>query len=142
MVRNKKVTGTAVSVPGGVGAGVGIAVALTVTGAALLAWMVDGTYMPETGFGYGAMIILLLASALGSWAAAALVKHQRLVVCLVTGGIYFLLLLGLTAFCFGGQYQGVVPTALLVGGGSTAAALLGNLGQGNRTPGRHNYRSG
>lgn len=142
MVRNKKVTGTAVSIPGGIGTGVGIAVVLTVIGAALLAWMVDAAYIPETGFGYGAMIILALASILGSWFAAAMVKHQRLAVCLVTGGIYFLLLLGLTAFCFGGQYQGVVPTALLVAGGSTAAALLGNWAQGNRTSRRHKYRSG
>lgn len=142
MVLNRKPTGTAVSLPAGIGIGVGITVLITVIGAAVLAWLINGGAVPELGFGYGAMAVLLLSSALGSWIAAALVKHQRLVVCLVTGGIYFLLLIGLTAFCFGGQYQGLLPTALLIVGGSTAAALLGNMGQGNRTSGRHKYRSG
>lgn len=142
MVMNRKVTGRAMSIPGGVGTGVGIAVAVSLIGALVMAWLVNGMYLPESGFGYGAMVVLLLASLTGAWTAAALVKHQRLIVCLATGGVYLLLLLGLTAFCFGGQYQGVVPTVLLVAGGSGCAALLGNMGQGNRTPRRHKYRYG
>lgn len=142
MVRNRKPTGTAMSLPAGVGIGVGIAVTVTVTGAAVIAWMVNGGTIPETGFGYGAMAVLLLSSVAGSWMASALIKHQRLAVSLATGGIYFLLLLGLTAFCFGGQYQGVVPTALLVAGGSTTSALISNLGQENRTLGHHKRRTG
>lgn len=142
MVMNRKVTGKAMSLPGGIGTGVGIAVLVSLAGALVTAWLVDGSYLPETGFGYGAMVTLLLASGIGAGTAAGLVKHRRLIVCLVTGGVYILLLIGLTAFCFGGQYQGVVPTLLLVAGGSIAAALLGNVGQGNRTPGRHKFRSG
>lgn len=142
MVMNRKPTGTAMSMPAGIGIGVALAAIMTMAGAAVLAWLVNGSVMPETGFGYGAMAVLLLSSLAGSWLAAILVKHQRLIVCLATGAVYFVLLLGLTAFCFGGQYQGVVPTAVLVTGGSLASAMVGNIGPGNRTPRRHNYRSG
>lgn len=142
MVANRKVTGKAMSVPAGVSIGTGICVLITLVGALVMAWLIGGDYLPESGFGYGAMVTLLGASVAGAWTAAMLVKHQRLMVCLLTGGLYFLFLLALTAFCFGGQYQGIVPTALLITGGSIVPALLGTMGQGNRTPARHKYRSG
>lgn len=142
MVANRKVTGKAMSVLAGVSVGAGICVLITLAGSLIIAWLVGADRLPESGFGYGAMVTLLGASVAGAWAAATLVKHQRLMVCLLTGGIYFLLLLSLTTFCFGGQYQGIVPTALLIAGGSMTPALFGAVGQGNRTSRRHKYRSG
>ena len=142
MVMNRKVTGKAMSAAGGIAVGTGAALLVSLIGAVMMAWLIGGEYLQESAFGYGAMLTLLVASMSGSWITAGLVKHQRLVMCLITGGVYFLLLLGMTAFFFGGQYQGVIPTALLVAGGCTAAALLGNMGQGNRTQGRHKYRTG
>jgi len=140
MVRNQKVSGTAMSVPVGVGVGIGAAILLTILGTLIVAWLINQETMPRTGIGYGAMVTLAISSVAGAWTAATLVKHQRLLVCMATGGVYLLTLLGLTAFCFGGQYQGVIPTALLVLGGSMAAALIGIPGQGNRTSGRHKHR--
>lgn len=133
MVTKRKVTGTAMSVPAGIAVGVGVSAGMAVLGAALIAWLVDGTYINEAGVGYGAMITLLISSATGAWIAIQLVKHQKLPVALSCGVAFFALLVGITAFFFGGQYQGVVPTVLIVIGGSLLPALLSSIGQGNRT---------
>lgn len=142
MVRNSKPTGTAMSMPAGISMGVGTALLLTVLGAAIVAWLLNSGSMKEEGVGYGAMGVLLLASAFGSWTAVSMVKHQRLIVGLSTGAVYFVLLLGMTGLVFGGQYQGIIPTALMVLGGSTAAVLVSSRTKGNRTPGRHKIRTG
>ena len=142
MVRNMKVTGRAMAAPVGIGAGTGIAVAVTILGALVVAWMTDGMMLPEDGIGYGAMVTLLLASCLGARVAAGLVKRRRLLVCMATGGVYLLLLLGMTAFFFGGQYQGVAPTARLALGGALAAAMVGNPDGGRGTKKRHKFRTG
>lgn len=142
MTLNRKVSGRAMSAPGGIAAGIGVCVLVTVIGALILAWLMNSTYLPESGAGYGAMLTLLAASLAGSMLAAGLVKRQRLLICMITGGVFLLLLLAMTAFCFGGQYQGIVPTVILISGGSAAASLLGTIGQGNRTPRRHKRRYG
>ena len=142
MVRNRKPTGTAMSLPAGIGIGVAVAVVLSLTGAALTAWLLDSGSMPQDGIGYGAMMILLLSAAAGSWTAISAVKHNRLAVGMATGGVYLALLLGMTALFFGGAYQGVAPTILLVLAGSMAAALIGNGAGGNRISRRHKTRTG
>lgn len=142
MVRNRKPTGTAMSLPAGVGVGVAVAVVLSLIGAALAAWLLDSGSMSQDGIGYGAMVILLLSAAAGAWAAISAVKHNRLVVGMATGGVYLVLLLGMTALFFGGQYQGIVPTVLLVLAGSMTAVLVGNGAGGNRISRRHKTRTG
>jgi dolichol kinase len=46
-------------------------------------------------------------------------------VCLISGMIYFCVLLSITALCFGGQYQGIGVTGLVVLCGSCCAGLMG-----------------
>ena len=75
--------------------------------------------------------ILILSSIGGSLLGAAVAGHHRLQVCLATGGMYFLLLIGCTALLFDGVYRGVGVTALAILGGSGASALVG-LKEGKR----------
>ena len=92
--------------------------------------------------GYAATVILLLASAIGAWIAALMVKRRWIMICVGAGGSYYLTLLAITALFFGGQYQAVGVTALLVFGGAGAVGLLGitkKNGNGNR---RQKYRFG
>lgn len=142
MVANRKVSGKAMSVPAGVSIGAGVSVLVSVIGATVLAWLVEKESLPELGMGYGAMCVLTVASVLGPWIAAVLVKHQRLAVCAGTGGVYLALLMIVNAVGFGGQIHGFVPTVLLVLGGSIAAALLGNVRTGDRTSRHHKCRYG
>lgn len=125
MVLNQKPTGRASSMPKGLLAAGVSSLGITLLGAAVLAILVDKEFLEENKIGYGVMMILLIASYVGAIIAWRKIKHQRLVVCLSAGGIYFAILLSITALFFGGQYSAVGETALLVLCGSVLAVLTG-----------------
>ena len=129
MVANRRVTGKASTIPGGVAIGSVISMGLTAVLSGIVAKLADQGILPEQGIGYSALVILMLSSATGSFVAARMIKRQRLLVCLLAGAVYYLLLLGLTALFFGGQYTGMGVTALAVLAGSGTVCLLG-MGQG------------
>ena len=125
MVVNRKVTGTAASMPAGLALGALVSLAVTAGGSVIAARLILGERMPEESVGYCSMAILLLASALGAWTAAGRIKHRGGYVCLLSGIVYYGCLLAATALFFGGIYQGMGATALVVLAGCGAAALLG-----------------
>lgn len=133
MTKHKKVTGTAASMPAGIGLGVGISIGITVLGAAILAWLVTTERMRESAIGYGVMVILVLAAAAGALTACGAIKHRKLMVCGISAVGYYLALL-LFALAFGGQFQGMGVTALMVllGGGIAAILSLVEKGSGVR----------
>ncbi len=133
MTTNQRVTGRAMSMPAGMGLGLGLSVLLTVVGCAILAWLLGNETLPEESMGYGAMVILLLASWAGSLTAALLIRHRKLLVCLGTGGSYLALLLLVNGLAFGGSLKGLWVTALLIlGGCAAAAALTAGWGKGHK----------
>ena len=129
---NKKVTGKASSVPAGVAIGVCLSLAVMLVGAAVLAWLVASESVGEEMIGYGAMLILFTASVSGSWLSSMKIKRLRVQVSLITGGIYYLVLLAITALFFGGRYQGMGVTGILVMLGSGTASILGLKGKNGR----------
>lgn len=133
MVTNRKPTGRASSIPGGLAMGAVFCIAWTLLGAMLFAKLIDSGTIAETAIGYCAAGILLTGAFGGAMVSYWKIKRQRMVVCLASGAIYLLALLASTALFFGGQYSAVGVTALLILAGSGAAALLG-LGRGE---GRH-----
>lgn len=141
MVVNRKTTGTALSMPAGLGMGTLISAGITLLGAMVVAWLVSRETIPESSVGYGTIVILLLSSILGSWAAVKKVKRQRLVVSLLTGLCYFLLLLACTALFFGGQYSGIGVTAIVILASSAAVGLMGLKGEGGHKMKRKKYAS-
>lgn len=128
MVINRKVTGTASSMPVGLALGGCVALAVTILGSILAANLVLREMIPENSIGYCAMIILLVSSFVSATVSAARIKHRRLYVCLLSGVIYYALLLAITALFFGGQYQGMGVTALVVAAGCGTAVLMGQSG--------------
>lgn len=133
MSRKRRPTGRSMSIPAGIAAGIGIALAITVLGAMVLAWLVVTERLGEDAIGWGCMVILPLASAAGSVAAWRLIRHQRLTVSMITCGGYYLALLAI-ALLFGGGYEGLGVTALLVllGGGIGLIPALFGGGSGAR----------
>lgn len=129
MVLNQKPTGRALSMPGGLLVGAVWSMGITLLLAALTAKLVDSGVVAESAIGYCVMVTLIAASLIGSLAAHRMIKRQRMIVCMVSGGIFYALLLSITALFFGGQYTGMGVTALLVLAGSGTAALAG-LGEG------------
>ena len=119
-----KLTARAVGVPAGLFFGVSAALGITAIGAGTAAWAVLEGIIPETGVGCCAMVILVLASAAGASVATGTIQRLRAQMCLAAGGGYYLCLLAVTALFFGGQFDGMGVTALMVLCGSVLVILL------------------
>lgn len=129
MVANRKVSGTASSMPAGLALGGCMALAVTLIGSVIAGYMISEERIPESGIGYCAMGILLAASALSAAVAVKKVKRRRIYVCALSGVIYYGILLSMTALFFGGQYQGMGVTGLVILAGCGFVALLGLRGE-------------
>ena len=114
MYGKKKVSGTAMSIPAGLGIGLLVSLVITVAGAAITAWLIASEKIGEGSTGYGVMVILALGAGLGALSAVYLIKRLRLQVCMLTGVCYYLSLLAMTALFFGGQYQGMGISAIVI----------------------------
>ena len=130
MVVNRKVTGKASSVPAGLALGGAVSLGITLILAAVIAKMVSDEKLAEENIGYGVMVLLFTASAAGAAVANRRIKRQKLLVSALSGVLYLGILLSITDLFFGGQYEAVGVSALLVMSGSLVTALLS--GSGNR----------
>lgn len=133
MVINRKVTGRASSIPAGLAIGACSSMGITVLLSVLAAGLVSGERIQEGSIGYLAMFILLVASAAGALVAGNKIKKMRLQVAALSAVIYFCLLLGVTALFFGGQYEGMGVTLVMVllgsGAGGMATVFAGGSGK-------------
>lgn len=136
MVVNKKVTGKSTAMPMGLTIGVVVSLLLSFAGAMIAANLVVTGTLGQDAIGYCAIVILMVSPAVGAVISALMIKHRWMIVCLSVGGIYYLALLAITALFFGGQYQGMGVTALVVLGTCGAVGLLGlRTGKGSRHKG-------
>lgn len=119
-----KYTGRAVSMPSGLFTGVLNSVVSTLIGTAIIATLTAKEIIHETQIGYGIMILLIVASWIGSYISWKKIKRQKLIVCFLSGGLYYCILLLFTLLFFGGQYDGAGETALLIICGSTLSVLV------------------
>ena len=124
MHKNKKVTGTVMGMPAGVGFGTLVSLIITLAGAALVSYLITTGKIGEETIGFSAMIILAVAATLGAWCAVNVVKRLRLQACMMTAVSYYLTLLALTALFFGGRYQGMGLSALIIIIGSGLIAFI------------------
>ena len=140
MVTSKKVTGTAWSMPAGLAWGAGISSIITLGGALLAAYLISNGTIGQNYIGYCSMVILLLASFLGARGAAKRIKHRTLFVSAISAIIYYGLLLSCTAMLFGGSYQGMGATGLMVLCGMGLAILREVKGEGRRRKKKNKIR--
>ena len=127
----QKATGRTSSVPAGLALGAGVSAVVTGLMTAALAGLLNQETIPWETVGYGILIMVMLSAYLGALTAWSKIRRQRLMICMMSGLVYFGMLLSVTALFFGGQYQAVGVTALLVAGGSGCAAVTGT-GKGRR----------
>ena len=136
MIVHQKLTGRASSIPVGLASGLGIAVGVTTLAIAIAAYLISNEYLPIESIGYCALFTLLVSSYLGAKVASGKIKRMRLQMSLICGGIYFLLLLMITAIFLKGEYKGVGATLFVVASGAILSAITGNSGQKQKQNGR------
>ena len=112
-----------VSTPVGITIGTSLSVISAVGGVAILASLIGTERIAEGTTRTGCMFIHFLSAFLGSLVSAAITKQKRLPVCIITAAAYLGIMLAMTALLFGGQYQGIGSTALIVMAGGGAAVL-------------------
>ena len=119
-----KNTGRAYSMPKGLTVGVAVSVCLTLMLGALLAFLVSREVVRQERIGYWIMPILFIASGMGSLLSYRKIRRRRLLVFSLTAAFYLASLLFMTMLFFSGRFEGVLPTALLIFGGSGTVCFL------------------
>ena len=125
--------GRASTIPAGLAMSAGVSLGLTLLGSAVTAWLILRGSFPPGWAGYCAMVILLLSGAAGAATAVSRIQRLRMQMALAAGGIYYACLLLITGVVFGGQYQGMGVTGLMVLCGSGLVILLGGADKNRRT---------
>ena len=125
MGNNQRVSGRADSIPVGLAVGAVSSILLTIACVTILAKLVDNGKLLWENIGYGIMIQTIGVSFIGAKIAYMRIKRQRLLICLLSGLIYYGFLIATAAIFFGGQYDGMAVTGLLVLAGCVCASLLG-----------------
>lgn len=124
MVVNRKPTGTVKSMPVGLALGWVASMAITAAACGLVAWAILSGKAGWEAMGYGVMAILLVSSYAGASVSCKMIMHRKLLVCILSGILYLCSLAAITALMFGGKFDAVWITALLVAGGTATAALV------------------
>ena len=125
MRNNQKVSGRADSIPVGLSVSAISSILLTIVCVMILTKLVDTGKMQWESIGYAIMVQTIVVSFIGAKIAHKRVKRQTLLICLLSGLIYYAFLVATVAAFFGGKYEGMAVTALLVLAGCVCASLLG-----------------
>lgn len=110
---------------GTVAVGAAICIATMLAGIATAAALIISGRIPASAQGYCTMVIGVVSSFLGSATALRNAEGKKLILSGLIAGVYFLVLLGLSAVLFEGQYQGVGATGLLILCGAIVGSFLG-----------------
>ena len=134
MQGNERPTGTAMSIPGGLALGGLISLTVTMLLSGIIALLIHRQVLQHRAIGYGVMVLLTTAAFAGAMTAQNRIKHLRLMMCMISGILYWGQLLTITALFFGGQYAAVAETGSMILCGSGLAAFLsaGLEGKGSR----------
>ena len=124
MTTARKNAGRAKSIPGGMFLAVCVSMLITVFISAILAGYLHREKITWQQAGYWIMGMLFAASFIGGKCAIAAIKRQRILICVMTGILYWGILLCMTALFFGGNFDAIWETAGIIGAGVGSAALL------------------
>lgn len=124
MAVNQKIAGTTTELPKSILKGTAVGIMLTIAGAAAMSGLIINEVLKETSIGYCAMFVLVISSYVSAVVAMTSAARQKAIVSMMSGLIYYVVLLGVNAICFKGGYEGVGATGLLILAGAGAAVLI------------------
>ena len=119
-----KQTGKAYSVAGGLVIAASVSMMITLVLSAAIAHFLNTEKITWQQAGYWIMGMLFSSSFTGGKCAYISIKRQCFVVSMMSGILYWGLLLCISALFFGGNFGAVWETAGIVGAGAATAALL------------------
>ena len=99
-------------------------VAILLIGTAMIAGLVYWETVQPESVGYTVMLLVILGTFFGCFAATMVVENHILPVSLSTAVLLLFIMLSVTAMFYDGGFSGVPVTLLLVAGSSIAAALV------------------
>lgn len=100
-----------------------VSMGITIIGSMILAVFLGKEKITEETLGYWIMGMLLLAAYAGGYSTCKIRKSNRLASSILTGTMYFALLMILGMLIFKGNCSGAVQTVLLILCGNTLAAM-------------------
>lgn len=124
MTIRKPQNGRAVSMTQGLMTGLAVSFTITLAATTILAKVIDKEILPWQNIGYAIIPILLLGSFAGAYTACQKIKRQKLGVSMLSGALYWIGLMAITALFYGGKYESVAVTAALIMAGCFSAFLL------------------
>lgn len=116
--------GKTASIPMGLGLSLAAAATITFLSTFAISILLDRRSIDWANVGYWIMLVLLLAPFVGGKIAINTIKTQRILISLMSGVLYWMFLLCITALLFGGDYSSIWETGALIAAGSLTAALL------------------
>lgn len=120
---NKQITKQS-SAPVAIGSGVLAGMLLTVTGAAILAMLIDRELIAEKWMGHGVGVIVFAAATVSAWGTIVKFRKNMLPMALGSSVFYAMVLLAINALFFSGQYVDVLPQVLLIIGTGGCTGML------------------
>lgn len=124
MLKSITNTGKSLSFPGGMTVSGITSMSITILASVIIAQMLDSGQITWEQSGYWIMGMLLLSAFLGAKAAIVAIKRQKLAVSMMSGILYWGIMICVTALFFGGNYDAVLETAALIIAGSGCAAMV------------------
>lgn len=125
MAYKMKQRGKAASMAVGLAMGFGISWAVTLLLAVMATFLIAGERVGESFLPSVAVGAVMVSAFVGAMVSAAKIGSRRLIVCLISGGIYYVSLVVCNGLLFDGAYQGLVAALLSILGCCLLAALLG-----------------
>ena len=124
MNRSIKRSGQAYSISGGLVFSALINIFVTLFFSLIIAYALNNEKISWKEAGYWIMGMLFSASFLGAKIAIITVKHQKIAISMMSGMLYWGLLLCITALFFGGKWSSIGETAAIIVAGCGCAALI------------------
>ena len=118
--------------------GNGVSLGMTLLMSFALAGLISRERLSWDQVGYGILILLFLSALLGAATSVKAVKRQRLMIAMGSGLLFWATLIAITALFFGGQYDGMLVTGLIILAACGTVALAGL--RGERGKGTTPYR--
>ena len=134
---NLKMRGKAGSLPSGLAMGAAVSIGITIFICGIGAMLVSAERIPQEQMGYCSVAALILGAMLGALTAWRKIQRQKMMICLLSGGVYFLLLVATSITFFDGRLQGMGVTLATIMTGSVIAVFMTNSGLKQKKGMRH-----